>query len=61
MRWQRLVNASNETCPRCATYEAIPAELIVRAGFLAAGEILRRAEASPNDRAPASTTTNAEE
>jgi hypothetical protein len=36
-----------------ATYEAIPAVLIVRAGFLAAGETLRGGSATPVSTAPA--------
>jgi hypothetical protein len=59
--WLGARTASSPCCDACAgaecrtvsvgaqTYEAIPATLIVRAGFLAAGEALRGDPAMPSD------------
>jgi len=65
--WLAARTASNPCCDACAgaecrtvsvdgqTYEAIPATLIVRAGFLAAGELLR---GEPTGSGPADSTWN---
>jgi len=42
--WQRLADEQGQTCDRCGkteTAEAIPAELIVKAGLLVAAQLLR--------------------
>jgi len=63
--WLGAQTASSPCCGSCAgaecrtvsvggaTYEAIPAGLIVRAGFLAAGEALRGGSSTPVSSAPA--------
>jgi hypothetical protein len=57
--WLGAQTASSPCCDACGdaecrtvsvggrTYEAIPSELIVRAGFMAAGEALRRPQSGP--------------
>lgn len=63
--WLGAQSASSPCCGSCgdsecrtvsvggAVYEAIPARLIVRAGFLAAGEVLRDRSSSPVSTVPA--------